>query len=181
MADLAALVAEVKAALQQATPQPWTYVVHNPGGGHIFTPHGGVSISCDGIPKQGEWEANLAIFAKSPEWLGALVQAVEDLREKLGRANEQNQYCHDNHSPGQQMVIESQTQQLHDIRLEVAQLRADGQRLRELSSRFWRLHGPAQDYCACERISEDNGATWKFRQCLYCELRPILVPPEADG
>ena len=64
-------------------------------------------------------------------WLGALVQAVEDLREKLGRANEQNRYCHDNHSPGQQMVIESQTQQLHDLRAEVAQLRADGQRLEE--------------------------------------------------
>ena len=76
-------------------------------------------------------QAKADIRSRAEEWLGALVQAVEDLREKLGRANEQNQYCHDNHSTGQQMVIESQTQQLHDIRLEVAQLRADGQRLRE--------------------------------------------------
>lgn len=124
---------------------------------------------------QARMAAKARYDAKAPEWLGALVQAVEDLREKLGRANEQNQYCHDNHSPGQQMVIESQTQQLHDIRLEVAQLRADGQRLREKVSQWRALAADIHFDAGRTDFDERYRLETKARQLEACALELEVV------
>ena len=101
MTDLAALVAEVKAALQQASKGPWTLMPIPPASRED---HGWRSLAKGygwmvGIPrdvflrvkggivhrKEAEWKADLDLVAHAPEWLGALVQAVEDQQTEVSR------------------------------------------------------------------------------------------------
>ncbi len=55
--------------------------------------------------------------------------------------------------------------------------------LREVMMAFWRLYGPALDYCSCGRISENGGETWEKQECICCRLRTALaaqVTPRED-
>ena len=95
------LVAEVKAALQRATPGPWYRQKE------IVFAHGGELLAL--IGKADAQEANVQLVKNAPEWLGALVQAVEDQQNEVSRLRADGQrlrsYCHHRESCASRFIV----------------------------------------------------------------------------
>lgn len=103
----------------------------------------------------------------APEWLGALVQAVEDQQRRA-------EHEHSN-AVAALRKYEEATREADRLSAEVAQLRADGQRLREaLHEIVTDAEIPGEcDHCGaevCRNVAHDP-------DCLIGQAKALLLPP----
>lgn len=118
------LLAEVKAALQRATPGPWSVFLesHSPYG---FPVHGPFGASCyDEAPHVGNIfrAPDAELIAKAPAWLGALVRAVEDGQAEVSRLRADGQRLRDELRPVLEM-LDAKTENEHLIPSAVQRVR----------------------------------------------------------